>query len=570
MRIHQVQILRFRGIKQLDWKPGGPMVCLIGPGDSGKSTILDAIEAALSSRWNLGLTDDDFFNGDTSHPIVVAVTVGGLPTSLMSDERYGHDLRGWSPDDELHDEPEDDDEAVLTVQLTVDSSLEPQWVVKTDRNGDGRSFPTRDRELLGVARIGNDPERHLRWAKGSALSRLTGGMSEVNAVLATAARQARGSLRAGQLPALEAAAQQATEAMRGFGVQVRQQLVPALGIETFSSSSSALMLHDGAVPVHAAGMGSRRLSALALQSAAVRAGAILLVDEIEHGLEPHRVRNLVSRLDKKAGQPDGFGQVIATTHSPIALVELSVDRLRVVRTTVGTISVQKPTADLQANVRTTPDALLARKVLVTEGKTEVGVLRALDRHWEETRGAPLAHHGVAVVNGDGNLKCLKVALGLLRLGYPVCVLADDDVPLPAADLAEVTRLGGKVILWGSGLAIEDQIAADAPIAALQEILTYGGTQFGHAEALGAVKGKLGAHSARVTGPDIAAWVAAGVPEALARKALGGASKESFKGWFKRTDHGEWLGSLLARVLPQIPGSPLAQRLADAESWCHAA
>ncbi len=58
------------------------MVCLLGPGDSGKSTVLDAIEAALSSRWTLSLTDDDFFEGDTSQPIVIAVTVGELPPAL--------------------------------------------------------------------------------------------------------------------------------------------------------------------------------------------------------------------------------------------------------------------------------------------------------------------------------------------------------------------------------------------------------------------------------------------------------------------------------------------------------
>ena len=74
MRIHQVRIERFRGIKLLDWKPQGAMVCLLGPGDSGKTTILDAIEAALSSRWSLSLTDDDFFGGDTSQSIRVSVT----------------------------------------------------------------------------------------------------------------------------------------------------------------------------------------------------------------------------------------------------------------------------------------------------------------------------------------------------------------------------------------------------------------------------------------------------------------------------------------------------------------
>jgi hypothetical protein len=291
---------------------------------------------------------------------------------------------------------------------------------------------------------------------------------------------------------------------------------------------------------------------MALQSAAVRSGAILLVDELEHGLEPHRVRNLANRLDHQAGQPDGFGQVIATTHSPTVLVELPVDRIRVVRSVAGELTVHQPSADLQANIRTNPDALLSKRVIVTEGKTEVGLLRALDRHWERTHAIPLAHQGIAIVNGGGNTLCLGVALGFLRLGYSVCVLADDDVPLlPATAQDEVLRLGGAVILWGDHLAVEERIAADAPLQVLQAMLTYGGASFGEAEVVGAVKGQLGAHAPLVAGSTLTAWRTAGVPETAIRQALGRAAKTSFKGWFKRTDHGEWLGSLVAAALAQI-------------------
>ena len=52
MRIRHISIKNFRGIKELDWKVTGDFVCLIGPGDSTKSTILDAIECALYPRWN--------------------------------------------------------------------------------------------------------------------------------------------------------------------------------------------------------------------------------------------------------------------------------------------------------------------------------------------------------------------------------------------------------------------------------------------------------------------------------------------------------------------------------------
>ena len=43
MRIRHLAIRRFRGIRELDWSVRGQMICLIGQGDSTKSTILNAL-----------------------------------------------------------------------------------------------------------------------------------------------------------------------------------------------------------------------------------------------------------------------------------------------------------------------------------------------------------------------------------------------------------------------------------------------------------------------------------------------------------------------------------------------
>src|SRR3546814_19453290 len=94
MQIRQLKIANFRGISALDWTPDSSFCCLIGSGDSGKSTLLDAAEAALSSRW-FSFTEPDFLACDTSHPIVIAATVGELSKSLTSDKRTGLHLRGW-------------------------------------------------------------------------------------------------------------------------------------------------------------------------------------------------------------------------------------------------------------------------------------------------------------------------------------------------------------------------------------------------------------------------------------------------------------------------------------------
>ena len=60
MQIRELTIEGFRGINALCWRPSSNVVCLVGPGDSTKTTILDAIELVLGSRWAVPLTDMDF------------------------------------------------------------------------------------------------------------------------------------------------------------------------------------------------------------------------------------------------------------------------------------------------------------------------------------------------------------------------------------------------------------------------------------------------------------------------------------------------------------------------------
>ena len=71
-------------------------------------------------------------------------TVAELPKALLTDEKFGLHLRGWSAADGLRDEPLDDDEPALSVRLRIDESLEPTWAVITDRNPQGLPISARD------------------------------------------------------------------------------------------------------------------------------------------------------------------------------------------------------------------------------------------------------------------------------------------------------------------------------------------------------------------------------------------------------------------------------------------
>ncbi len=125
MRIRRLRIENFRGIKTLDWKipTNQKLVALIGPGDGGKSTILDAIHYLIGDRWNIPFSDTDFFNVNVQRPVIIKALLVDLPSELKKDSTFGLWLCGVDQDGELLQDPEDGSDTALMVQLSVDESL---------------------------------------------------------------------------------------------------------------------------------------------------------------------------------------------------------------------------------------------------------------------------------------------------------------------------------------------------------------------------------------------------------------------------------------------------------------
>jgi hypothetical protein len=563
VQLRRLTVERFRGIRSLTWDVDGPTVCLVGPGDATKTTILDAVEWALWPRPALGVADADFHGISCDNPILIEATVGELPDRLRRDDLFGLELRGWSPEGELHDEPDDVDEEVLTVRLTVDDSLDPRWEIVNDRQPEPRLIRARDREALGATRLGPDVERNLTWARGSALARATADTDDVHKVLAAASRGAREMVKGEALEDLAEAAERATEAARRLGAG-RGPYRPAMDPGATTAGAGALALHEGDIPARLAGTGSRRLGALGVQRLSVPEGAVVLIDELETGLEPHRLRHLLRVL---AAQPEAGprGQVLATTHSPVALTELACVNLRVVRCVDGTTIIRAVPDDLQDLVRAEPGALLCDRVLVCEGKTELGLVRRLARGWiDQHDWTPPEHLGVTIALGNGH-EAPRRALALAELGYDVALLSDSDRPLEP-DVGELEAAGVRVIQWEGGTSTEGRLALDLPWGALGRILEVAAELDGRGRQ--SVDDAL---AARLPGPAPAsrnpdALLEAGFTEEDVRLTIGRVSSE--KKWFKRIDWGEALGDVVVGALPEIPETDLARKLADVELWVY--
>lgn len=549
------------------------MSALIGSGDSGKSTILDGIDLALSSRWNPQLSDNDFYKADTSEIVLIEVTVGALPSSLVTDRKYGMDLRGVSPLGEVHDEPAMGDQEVLTIRFTIGADLEPGWFVVTDRQSEPKAISAKDRGLFGTARIDENPQAHFSWSRGSALLSLTEDAAQVPTILAEAQRRMRASVGQLQTGALAAAVTAAKAAAADVGAgPTADNLSAALNLDAVAARGSGLALHDQVIPLQRSGRATQRLVAMAIQQSAVTDGSITLVDEIEAGLEPFRLRHLLRHLTVGTEVPDGTeegtrGQVILTTHSPAVLEELPANAIHLVRRNAGgKVSVAQIPESLQAVLRAIPESFLGRKVLVCEGKTELGMCRAMERQWsiDFGRGRPLAHVGVVLALGGGQETGMR-AQAFRNLGFDVAVIADSDKPLsPTSEV--LSGQGVTVRTWDGEVSTERRICTDVPLAMLQQVVDVAIEDRG----LEAVRDALGAIAkVQIFGESIEEWLGAGrstEPELRATIADAATSKKN--PWFKRTDLGESIGRVLTDGWASIQETDLAKKLSDIGEWAY--
>ena len=118
-------------------------------GDSGKSTVLEAIASVLSPAWNLAFHDTDFYNCEHANPIKITAHLVDLPEKLMAVERFGLFLRNYDPQTKLISDDLEQAEAVgvmalLSVKLVIDHTLEPEWTVTNSRQQEDKRISSNE------------------------------------------------------------------------------------------------------------------------------------------------------------------------------------------------------------------------------------------------------------------------------------------------------------------------------------------------------------------------------------------------------------------------------------------
>lgn len=562
MRILRITIENFRGIRSADITfPESRLICIIGAGDSTKSTLLDAIRWNLWTSWNVGATDNDFYNAETSKPIIITGYYTELPDKLMAEDKCGLFLRraGVPLDGVSDDEPIETENLSVAVRLTVDDTLKPRWEVVTNR--DTKEISERDRALMSVGLIGSDCSYDMVWGRHSILRKYADSKDVLKNAYTEAMRKVT---QDADLSTLDDVSAKVNDLGRQYGVGFSKEVTNKIIMQA-GSFSAVVGLFDGNVPLKQRGLGSQRLLSMALNIAAAEGQPILLIDEIENGLEPYRICNLINEF--RINHNDS-GQIIMTTHSPVTVSECTVDELLVINNKEGITSAiplatkkEQVDEDIQKEIRRNPASFLSKKVIVCEGKTEAGFIRALDNWLDQEYKYRIARDGTTVAIGGGDT-VFDCAYAFLNCGYEVCILMDSDIEADQNLKTAKKELEAKqkaidagitIFEWEFGNSFEEQVFHDINDNLAMKLLNLAIDEKG----IESIKGQLENFGDPneididpITGKELSILLKNLSDDERRRIGSAAKKKENKKGnkgnngWFKRIDHGEDVGDIL--------------------------
>jgi len=460
--IYRLSIEHFRGLTSLVWWPTKGVNVILGGGDVGKTTILDAIGLLLSPVNPSTLADTDYNARRIDDGFVIEAIMSLPLASGIGDQVKPSWPWVWTGKDAAIPNLEEDGqlggEPVYRLRVRGTENLELVYeILQPDGSIDG--FQVGLRRSIGLVRLGGDDrnDRDLRLVQGSALDRL----------LSDKALRSRFSSQLAKSNVKEELADNAKKALNELDAAFKKKSLPEgldLAITGGQGASIASLIgltadRNGVpLPLASWGAGTRRLSALAIAEQNQGESPIMIVDEIERGLEPYRQRSLIEKLQS------GASQVFVTTHSPAAIAAAAKAGLWYVDYQ-GRIGPLDP-AKTMRHRKSDPDTFLARVAIVAEGATEVGFTRVL---LERALGTTLEQHGVHVSDGSGHENTLMLLEALADGGLRFGGFADDEGKYPSRWKRLSERLGNLLFRWPS-LCLEENAIAAVPDEKLEELM----------------------------------------------------------------------------------------------------
>ncbi|WP_348995717.1 AAA family ATPase [Achromobacter sp. HNDS-1] len=431
------------------------MNVILGGGDVGKTTILEAIALLLSPSNTAVISEADYWARDSAQEFVIEAVMT-LPdtTGIGSQSTFAWPW-AWNGQDAIPPSADEEGpaapiEPVYRVRVRGTAELELAWEVMQP-DDESAHFSSAVRRRIGMVRMSADErnDRDLRLVYGSALDRL----------LADSALRARIGKEVAGLNLHDSLNDKGKEAIESLDARMAGAALPSnlkLGLTTSQGLSIGALIglvateNGVALPLNSWGAGTRRMAALEIASSTDKEASVTLIDEIERGLEPYRLRKLINILANQ------HGQIFLTTHSPIAISCAEHADLWYLDS-AGAIGAL-PRDKIGPQQKRDPETFLARVAVIAEGPTEVGFLQyLLERAF---KGNPL-DHGVRVCDGQGNNATLDLLETLASSGLLFAGLADDEGTAPERWKKLKDKLKERLHQWSKGCT-EDHVIGAIP------------------------------------------------------------------------------------------------------------
>lgn len=420
--ILRVRLERFRGFESLTWYPAPGMNIILGGGNAGKSTLLEAIGLLLHPTNSYTLSDSDYWQRKVEEEFCIEAVMQ-LPDSTGINRQntvaWPWEWDGTDAVLPLLDGDESPRQPVYKIQVRGTADLELiHELVQPD--GSTIHFSTALRRNIGLVRLAGDDknDRDLRLIQGSGLDRLLadkglraklGRKIALDSVEDELSPEAQAKLS--ELDTKFGERALPTELGLGFVGGAGLSINALVGL---TAKKSAVVL-----PLSSWGSGTRRLAALAIADTLQDQTPITLVDELERGLEPYRQRRLVHSLR------DNAAQTLIITHSSAVLSAAAGSVLWYVdaKGAIGSLPADK----IATHQALDPETFLARLAVVAEGATETGFVKTLLSrflpNWED--------EGIHVTDAGGNDNVLKLLEAMTSGGLRFAGFADCEPASPS-------------------------------------------------------------------------------------------------------------------------------------------
>lgn len=479
MKVARIKICNFRGIKTAELLLPDHVV-FVGDNNTGKSTVLEAIDLVLGPERlhrPSPIDEHDFYAGDyigtDEVPISISVEVVVIGLSDEQVLHFGNHIEWWNtktntllqePPPEETDKPEVFYALRLGFEGKYDAeednfACETFFMSPEGEEGAKDRFRTRDKRLCGFLflRTLRTGSRALSLERGSLLDIIL----RLQELRLNMWEDVLGELR--QLAVAEdkelgvsALLEQVQNSIRKFvpsewaenphirvsnltREHLRKTLTVFIGTGENSSAGT-----EYAAPFSHQGTGTINTLVLALLSmiADLKQNVIFAMEEPEIAIPPHTQRRIVDSVRDMAAQS------IFTSHSPYVLDEFAPESLVILKREGGVLGATPATLPpavkskaYREQLRTRfCECLLARRVLVVEGRTEYDAIPTAARHLhvlDPERFKTLESLGIAVINAETDSQIAPLGNYFRSLGKTVYAICDQQEATASAAIAAV-------------------------------------------------------------------------------------------------------------------------------------